>query len=90
MSRNLLLCIDQDVALFLLRDGPFKVVDPGVSYEAFWKGVTVIVPNLARIALRLLSIAPTEAAVERAFGWSIIDYLPPFAINHKQGENVIP
>ena len=39
----------------------------GIEIEEFWRGKAVAAPKLAKLALRFLSIAPTEAAVERAF-----------------------
>ena len=53
---------------FIIREGMFNVVatDP-ISMDTFWRAKAVACPKLAKFALGLLCIAPTEAAVERAF-----------------------
>ena len=55
------------VGQFILREGPFKVTNKDIAAAAYWKSVVVMAPRLAKVALRVLSIAPSEASVERSF-----------------------
>lgn len=59
--------LTQEVGQFILREGPFKVSDKDVNAASYWKSVAVMAPRLAKVALRVLSIAPSEASVERSF-----------------------
>lgn len=53
---------------FIIREGVFNVgtANP-ISMDVFWRSKAVTCPKLAKFALGLLAIAPTEASVERAF-----------------------
>ena len=57
--------VKQDIGRFILREGPFKA--EALTAEAYWQQLAISSPRLAKVALRVLSIAPSEAAVERAF-----------------------
>jgi len=50
---------------FILRDGALLTAPP--EPKEYWTKMAVTSPRVAKVALRLLSIAPTEASVERAF-----------------------
>lgn len=56
-----------ELGRFIIRDGPFLVGETPVEPKEYWTRMAVTSPRLAKIALRLLAIAPTEASVERAF-----------------------
>lgn len=57
--------VRQDIGRFILRDGPYKA--EAASAEAYWQQLAITAPRLAKVARKVLSIAPSEAAVERAF-----------------------
>ena len=57
---------EQEIGRFILREGPFKE-DAKQSPSFYWQHLAITAPRLAKAAKRILAIAPSEAAVERAF-----------------------
>ena len=58
--------IKSELRKFIMREGLFKVQEP-LDAAAYWEQVAITSPRLAKFAKALLTIAPTEASVERAF-----------------------
>ena len=60
--------IQQQLGSFVIREGIFSISPTNPNdMETFWRSKALACPELAKFALGLLAIAPTEAAVERAF-----------------------
>ena len=55
------------VGSFLLRENPFPLTQEDKDFETYWRLRAVSSPVLAKVALKVGSISPSEAAVERAF-----------------------
>ena len=56
----------QQLGSFIIREGSYHEAAPS-EMEAYWRSRAISVPKVAKFALRLLSIAPTEAARRASF-----------------------
>ena len=56
-----------DLGRWALRSGQLSVPAPVPSPLAYWQGVALTVPLLAKVAIAIFSIVPSEACVERSF-----------------------
>lgn len=58
----------QELGQWVMRAGPLGLpTDLTADPVAFWNGIALNVPCLARLALAVLTISPSEACVERSF-----------------------
>ena len=57
-----------EMGKWVQRSGPLSVPpNPQPSPTRYWQSIALVVPMLAKVALAVFSITPSEAAVERSF-----------------------